>query len=475
MLKRFDNSVGCYRVGFVLALVVLCVSGCQTPTLWADRSRVSTHLNERMDQSLPTGTPLGAITMPPGAALEDGVTDDEAISMALWNNPAFQELLVDLGLARGDLIQAGLLPNPEFVYFFNVPEKPFKYALELPIEALWLRPIRVRAAEREAERTSERLTQAGLDLIRDVRAAYADVLLAKERVRVAQESVKLRSKLAAINELRLTKGDFSAQEAATTRIDALTAEQDTVRIAFEVPIAEERLKNLMGIGSIREPLKLDPDPAPPMLTLDIDALTQQAMARRPDALAAAQLVAAAQARLRFAEIGWVRLLGVLDATSGRNTGHEFGPGFRFTIPIFNRNQGNIARAQAELEKAERNQQTVANQIILDVQRSYLQYRQACAELDMLRTRVRPEVETAIRRAQTAYQEGTTTIFIVLETTRQLLDNALRDAVLTADLRRFWAELERSVGRRLTPPISTNLNEVPAKPVLTSPSSPKAKP
>ena len=59
-----------------------------------------------------------------------------------------------------------------------------------------------------------------------------------------------------------------------------------------------------------------------------------------------------------------------------------------------------------------------------------------------------EVETAIRRAQAAYQEGNVPIFIVLETTRQLLDNYLREAILVADLRRFWAELERSVGRRL---------------------------
>ena len=103
---------------------------------------------------------------------------------------------------------------------------------------------------------------------------------------------------------------------------------------------------------------------------------------------------------------------------------------------------------AELEKAVRNQQTIAYQIILDVQRSYLQYRQACAELEVLRAKVRPEVEAAIRRAQGAYQEGNVPIFIVLETTRQLLDNYLREAILVADLRRFWAELERSVGRRL---------------------------
>ena len=68
--------------------------------------------------------------------------------------------------------------------------------------------------------------------------------------------------------------------------------------------------------------------------------------------------------------------------------------------------------------------------------------------ELLQTKVRPEVEAAISRAQVAYQEGHITIFVVLETTRQLLDTHLLEARLRADLRRFWAELERSVGRRL---------------------------
>lgn len=447
-----DRGTILRRLAALCACAILAIVGCQTPPHAPDRNAVSTHLTERVGQTVGADAGTSAVVMPPGASLDDGITDDEAVAIALWNNAAFQELLVDLGLARGDLIQAGLLPNPEFVYFFGVTDKPFKYLFDFPIEALWLRPIRVKGAAKEADRTVQRLTQAGLDLMRDVRQAYADVVLAKERVRIAGEAVKLRGRVAELAEKRLKAGDISPQEAATAKIDALTAEQDAARIGYDVPVAEERLRNLMGIGPLRGSLPLDPSPPPPCQTFDADALTDEAMRTRPDALAAAEAVAAADARLRFAKLGWVRLLGIADATSGKN-GHEFGPGLRFTVPLFNRNQGGVARAEAELERAVRNQKTVAYQIILDVQRAHLQYRQACAELEVLRTKVRPEVETAIRRAQAAYQEGNVTIFIVLETTRQLLDNYLREAVLVGDLRRFLAELERGVGRLLVPPSS----------------------
>lgn len=69
-------------------------------------------VKERSGYTVPDKTPIGKITLPPGASLDDGITEDEAVAIALWNNAAFQETLVSLDIARGDLIQAGLLPNP---------------------------------------------------------------------------------------------------------------------------------------------------------------------------------------------------------------------------------------------------------------------------------------------------------------------------------------------------------------------------
>ena len=228
----------------ITGVLLAALSGCQTAPHGADRASVSAHVSERFGHTVSPHTPPGQFVLPPGASLDNGLTEDEAISIALWNNAAFQELLVDLGVARGDLIQAGLLPNPEFVFFIPMTDKPYKYLFDFPIEAIWLRPIRVKSAAREADRTAARLAQAGLDLIRDVRQAYADVLLAKERVRVAGEAVKLRGRIAELAEKRWKAGDISEQEAATARIDSLQAVQDATPIGYGVPVAEERLRNL---------------------------------------------------------------------------------------------------------------------------------------------------------------------------------------------------------------------------------------
>jgi cobalt-zinc-cadmium efflux system outer membrane protein len=386
--------------------------------------------------------------LPNGASLDHKLVEDEVVLIALWNNAAFQELLTEVHIARGDLIQAGLLPNPEVGYFFEVPHKPFKYVLDMPLESLWLRPIRMAAAGRESARICHRLTQAGLDLIRDARQGYADVLLAKGRLRVAEEAVKLHEQIADFADARLKAGDISVHEAATVRIDALRARQNATRAVYDVTLAEQRLRNLMGVGTGQRPLRLDETSPPLQADLDLPSLTAKAVATRPDALAACQAAGAAAERLRLSKLSWVRFLGTLDATSGRDKGHEFGPGFRVTLPIFNWNEGNVARASAEYERADRAQRTIHDQIVLDVQQAHVRYGQARAEIDVLQQQVEPQVEAAIRRAESAYREGGTLYVVVLETTRQLLDTHLRREQLKGDLRRAWADLERSVGCHL---------------------------
>jgi cobalt-zinc-cadmium efflux system outer membrane protein len=400
------------------------------------------------------GQPLGAgpspdqVLVPDGLADGQPLTEEQVVVLALWNNAAFHEALVELDLTKADLVQAGLLPNPEFIYFFSAVGKPFKYALEFPIEALYLRPLRLKATAAENERASARLTQLALDLIRDTRQTFADLRLAHDQVSVAELAVKIREHIAKLAEARFKAGDASALDVSTARIDALRAQQDLIRIKTDVAVAEERLRNLTGLSGFSFALVPEKTEFEPPAIGGLEELVAEAIQTRPDAIAADQAALAAEERLRIARIGWVRFLGILDATSGRLTGHEFGPALRFTVPIFNRNQGGIARAEAELDQLNRRRLTIHNQIVQDVRTAFARYQQARSELELLRRKTRPEADAAIRRAEAAFEKGAATYLIVLETNRQLIDTYTREAQLFAELRRAWAELERGVGRRL---------------------------
>jgi len=385
------------------------------------------------------------------AGLADGrpIAEDEAVALALWNNAAFREALVEIDLTRADLIQAGLLPNPEFLYYFPAPEKPFRYLIDFAMESVWLRPIRLKAAAAENQRACARLTQLALDLIRDTRQAYADLQFAADRLRVADRGVAVRQLVRDLAEERFKAGTGSQVDVSTATIDYLQATQDQTRARYEVTVAGERIRNLTGLSDTAFPLLPDNTPFEHRTEQPVEELVAEAVRSRPDAAAVDNAVQAAEHRVRFARLGWFRFLGILDATTGTVTDHAFGPGLRVTIPIFNRNQGGIARAKADLEMLDRRRRTVYNQIVQDVRTAHARYQQARAELDILRSKTRPEVEAAIRRAEAGFKDGVVTYLIVLENQRQLIDTYAREAQLYADLRRAWAELERGVGHRLS--------------------------
>ena len=126
------------------------------------------------------------------------------------------------------------------------------------------------------------------------------------------------------------------------------------------------------------------------------------------------------------------------------TGHEFSPALRMTVPIFNRNQGGIARAEAELEQLDRRRQTVHNQIV------HGRADRICpVPAGPHRTRLPAPQDTAGGGShdpagpRRRTKKGSVTYLLVLESNRQLIDTYAREAQLIADLRRCWAELERA--------------------------------
>src|SRR5262245_21113423 len=122
-------------------ILLFALAGCAGNADKYDRSLVSAGLEERTGRGLGPGT--GGV--PADVTLDDGLTEREAVAVALWNNPAFQEALADLQIQRAELVQAGLLSNPVLSVLFPLGPKQLEFAAKMPLEALWLRPGRVAA------------------------------------------------------------------------------------------------------------------------------------------------------------------------------------------------------------------------------------------------------------------------------------------------------------------------------------------
>lgn len=424
--------------------VLLVLASCSVDAGRFDRDHVSAGLEERTGRRIGPGDG----SLPPGARLEDGVSEDEAVALALWNNSAFQEALAELGFRRADLVQAGMLPNPTLSVLFPLGPKQLEMGLKLPIEALWLRPGRVAAAELDCERLSALLVQGGLDLVRDVRIAYADLRLARSRVDLARDLAAVRDQVAGFLQARLRAGDAGEHEAAASRVDALRARADAGRAIREEQTAIHRLRGLTGLAQDPRPLEFkDASPEPGAPALDVPALLARAFAARPDLRAAELAIEAAKERAALAEVDFLALTLGVDANSDGEKGFEIGPALDLPLPILNQGQGAEARAAAELARAARHQASVRDRIALDVRDSHAALLAAIESL-AAQTETIPILEEAARQAERAEKAGDVPPPAVYESRLRLLDGRLRDAEARAELRRAGAQLERSVGGRL---------------------------
>ncbi|MDC0716213.1 TolC family protein [Nannocystis bainbridge] len=449
--SRSEVLTATRRLGWAAA--VLLVIGCAQSRF--DREWVTGELADRVP-GVVVGAPEAGQepTLPVGVSLADGLDEGEAVSVALWNSPSFQADLAQLAVARADLADAGALPNPMLTMLFPLGPHQLSGYLLVPLAALAQRPARVRAAQRDVERVADSLVQTGLDLIRDVRLAHADAAAAAERGRARVELVGLWTESEKLAQARVDAGDTSRLERDAIRAEALLAADLAARAEHDAALARLRLRQLLGVTSATLPDDTPVIADAGALPKDPDGLMREALAARPDLRAAELAVEAAGKRLGLERArifqGLLRVDGQLDAQG-------FHPSLGFhqiELPIFNWNQGGRARAKAELQRALWRYAQLRQQIVAEVATAELQARLAHESL----TRWDEQVQTLTRTvaaATSSFRAGSDSYVVVLDANRRLQDARIREIDLRADLRRALAQLDRSVGRRLTPPSTSS--------------------
>jgi outer membrane protein, heavy metal efflux system len=426
----------------VLSLVVACgcASGGQIdPQDSARRIAARTGAEPRVTGSL-------SPEVPPGIRLDDGLTPDEAVALALWNNTAFQVSVAELGFARADLLDAGLLANPVLSLLFPLGPKQLEAALRWPVELLWQRPRRVAAAQLAGDAAAARLVQTGLDLVLSVRVAYADLGLAVDRERIAGETAGILTRIDALTQSRLRAGDIGALDARAAQVDAARARQESERAVHDITIARERLRLLLGLTPEVEPLALAASPAPPPACGALVDLLREARVARPDVRVAELAVEAAGARLGWERSRILTLTAVLDANGEGTEGFEHGPGIDVGLPIVNRNQGGRVRAQAELQRASAAYAAIQQQVALELREASVQFEQARQSIAAWRNGIVSPLQANLTDAERSFAQGESSYLFVLENSRRLSEAKVRERELGAEHERARARIERAVGR-----------------------------
>ena len=431
----------------VYALLFLLTGniGCTIMGYAPGKKEVSASLHERTGHSLGE---LAYVTGPDdfaSAAGSEGLTESDAVAIALWNSSAYAELLTDLGLSRAEVIKAGELKNPDFSILFPVGPKQLEYAINVPFDSVLLRPSKVRLAELQAREVANRLVQDGLNFVRDVRIAHSNLLAAQEQMQIASDQETLHQRILQMAEARLQAGTTSELDVKTARIEKLKAMEQCQKTHYDLQMAQERLRMLLGLGFCDISLRAIGQPAFPEVPTEPESLLDLALSSRPDIWAARCSIQAASKQKELAKWDFISVTGIV---SGKRNGADVGPGLAATLPIFHHNEGSKTRAEWELQKAKKHLESLQETIMMEVRQATVRCEQARNNWNRWNNEIIPESQEAIAISERAYMAGGDYLLNILLNSQQLLDAEIKRSQTANELRCAIAELERSVGSKV---------------------------
>ena len=284
------------------------------------------------------------------AMLQDDLTPEEAVAIAMLNNPRLQVTLAELGIARADLLQASTVTNPVFEFEIRFPGEPYRpYELRLAQSLIELIQLpRRRALGRAAfDAAQMRVSSEVLRFGGDVRAAYFDVIASTQHVALSR----------GILESAQTAADVALRQHRAENITDLDLENEQAlyeqaklhlaRAEQRLLLAREVLMRSMGLRNASAEWRVPATfPELPESELDQQNLERLAAAQRLDIAIARRELEVAQRQVPLARLAMLEET-LLDVhyerePEGKRTA---GPGIELPIPIFN--TGRAARTRAE--------------------------------------------------------------------------------------------------------------------------------
>ncbi len=381
---------------------------------------------------------IGALA--PSRALAEPVTLAEALARAAASSPTLAAAEADVAAAVGRARQAGFRPNPELGLdienfagtggFSGLTDAESTLSVGQRFELGGKRPARRRAAEALVDAARLRLAVARADLSQRVRDAYAETYADSRRVELAREQFVRADNLQTIATELVDAGREPPLRALRARTAALAAVGRVRAAEAEYAATQRALAALWG-GS--EDL---PEPTAPVV--------QSPPAAAIDPTNALDVrLAEAEVTSAIAVVNRERTLSRPDVTVNVGARQFRGTddtalvvGASLPIGVFDRNQGNIAAANAERTGAEARRNAALAGAIRRTRDAQAALRTAQAQLTFLETQAEPEALEAVRIAREGFSAGRFTLLDVLDAEDAL--NSVQADMITAEQERAQA-------------------------------------
>jgi cobalt-zinc-cadmium efflux system outer membrane protein len=381
---------------------------------------------------------------------------DEAVALALEQSPTYRVAAIEVERARGARLGAEpYFPGNPLLSFDAGPrdqadERGTKFSyqarLEQPVDVAGQRAARLAEADAGIALAEARLAVAGAEVRTRVRAAYVNAQIAARRVDDAQQRVATAERLERAARDRVATGAASEVEQRLAEAERGKAEAERLAATTDLQEARAALATVLDLPP-GQTLRLSTAlAAPPPRTLNADTLVEVALERRRELLALRQEGRAIDAeieRLRAERIPPVSLVFNMQQDSPDQ--YWAGPGISIAAPVWRRNQGSIAEAEAARRRNKLELETSARSTERDLRTAIEAAKQRRAEWELLDRSVLRAVERGRDLVVDGWQAGKFDLFRVLTLENDLVNARRAHLDAIAALWNAELEIDRTLG------------------------------
>ena len=444
LIKLFGSSLAAVAVGCATEERLTEVKYAPaTSSNWKPASAPVTQVGFQERVEPPAAAPGNA----PSPIAEASADVDELVRFAVGRNPRLARATFAIDEAQGRHLQAGLYPNPDLaVNWDEIGDRTGPGGI-LNVPRFTQQIVTGRKLTLSQAIVSQEVNQATLALMRErysvigsVRAAFYDVYALERRIAVLDELVRLAAESAKLGQTLLDNKQIARLDLVQLEVELARFRSMAEAARREVPEARKKLAAVAG--DPRLPIGKATGAFETVPLYDSERTLETVLATHPDVRSAKVGIERAQAAVRRAEVepipnvtfstGYIRQY--------ENKSHDFALGFSAPIPTWNRNQGNIRAAKAELGMAIQEVGRVENDLAERVAAAMRAYSAASKLAEQYRTEILPRSEETYKLSLEAFKGGQFEYLRVIQAQRAVAEARLEYVRALGEAWRAAAEL-----------------------------------
>jgi len=451
----------------VIAFIALFAVGCATyePKPLDPKGELAAlsrlNLTSIQVQRAELGKGLSTSTATAAFDPSDGLDDAELVSVALTHNPELRSRRLEVGEAEALLITAGLWPNPEVGVGWRPPlggAPGVAVDADLLFELLrpWERSAREGAATARIEEVNAAIVAEEWRVVAETRAARVAVLVAEQLSVLLDQETKLRERSLDLSRRRRDVGDGTELDVTAAELELVDVRRDRRRALTELESARRALNRILGLPpALVLPLTGAGQPLSFELYEDLsdEELDRRLLAGRFELRAKEAAYRRAEEELRLAVYKQYPRLKIGPSYDNEPEGdHYLGVGASLELPIFDRNQGEIAEKQTARERVRAEYTALLLSLRANAFEARGQLRRARIEVEAQEREVLPVVRRAQALSEAAFHARELGVFEWataqrrgLAARREFLESMVR-------YRRAVIDLEAASGMSLSQPV-----------------------